>query len=1010
MKVRELNLHCEPTCYNLNELDYHAYFIPFESLEKSTLERENSAFFYSLNGEWSFHYEKSGYDFGEFPDCYYSNWEKINLPENWQMHGKDYIQYQTSPYTFIYNPPYPPKTNPCAGYVKEFDFKKEENKRYELHFEGKDSCVYVWLNSAFIGYGEVPHNDSSFDITDKLKDGKNRLSVLVFKWCSGSYLDDQDKIRLSGIFRDVYILERAKNGIKDFLITADDNGNLNIKVDAKSKVTATLLYKNKQILNAQIDQEFNAKIESVLTWSAETPNLYDLILYCDGEYIRKKVGFRSVQTKNGLFLVNGKPIKIYGVNRHDFSPDTGYCLTPEFIRSELCLMKKNNINAVRTAHYPNDPRFYEICDELGIYVMCEGDVECHGVSYVNGWDEIVEHEQFEGAFVDRIARMYQSLKNFPSIVIWSLGNESGWGKNLEKCTEYLRANEKTRPLHYEAFTMRNGFNLGEENNTTPIFNSELDKYVTQNFGMVALGYPRIETLNKAITNKAINLPIVFHEYSHAMGNSCGDLKIYDEIVQKHDRCMGGFIWEWCDQAVRLKDENGVTYLGYGGDFGEQHHLYNVCMDGLVSADRMPHSALFEASACFSPIKITKAKDGFEIFNRNYFTNASIYNFNYQVVVDNKTIDGGVLSVDILPREKTIIQIPLKEKYDGEYAIISFSVSLKEKTCWCNSNHVVYATSFELNCEKKTESKRLLKPTLIEKDSEYIISANEIEYVIRKDSGVISQIKVKGKSLLKSPLEFTAWRMPTDNDNVLVSGEGGTIYSSGGVAKLWRKTPRFGEIYYAWLDVGELVVNSSDKGISLFSQYVFAVPGRLNLTKGEIEYFIDGKGALTISQKGEFNNELYFYLPRYGYRLFLDGEVKNVNYFGFGPNECYEDKCEYASLGFYDYVVDDENNSYEKPQECNSRCYTKDINFNIAGVPFNVKAKDCSFNITKVDITKGWQYNHKKDLPKEKGTYLHLDYRMSGVGSRSCGGNDPDEKYRINAGEKFDFSITITPKN
>ncbi|MBO5293905.1 MAG: DUF4981 domain-containing protein [Clostridia bacterium] len=1007
MKAYELTLHKDPRIFNDGEMKYRSYFIPYENEEKTSQKREESAFFTSLCGEWLFKHADTAFDMPDFvtSGADMSDFASVTVPEVWQTHGKDYLQYQTSPYPFVFNPPYPPTKNPCAAYVKKFPFSKNASKNYELHFEGKDSCIYVWLNCVFVGYGEVPHQDSAFDITPYLNDGENTLCALVFKWCSGSYLDDQDKIRMSGIFRDVYILERGQNGLRDFSVLADMSGNFSLKVKAGAPVKATLLDHGRELFSAMVTDHFHFKVNDPVLWSAEDPYLYTLILSCDGEFIQQKVGFRTSKTENGMYTVNGKPVKLYGVNRHDFSPDTGYALSDEFIKNELMLMKQYNINAIRTAHYPNDPRFYELCDELGFYVMCEADQECHGASYVKGWDQTTDHEQFEGAFVDRMARMYEAFKNYACIVIWSLGNESGWGKNLEKCVDYFNEKDKSRPLHYEAFTMVFSSKVGEEDNTAPVFIPVLDKYINENFGMTVLGYPTLPRLLAMIQNKSITLPILFHEYAHAMGNSCGDLRFYDDIVQKKDRCMGGFIWEWCDQAVRMTDENRKEYFAYGGDFGEKHHLYNVCMDGLVSPDRMPHSSLLEAGACFSPIKINKAGEKeYEIFNRNFFLTTDYYDISYEVVLDQKTVDAGRIETLVLPRGKTTVCINTKDVYHARDAIIRFSVTLKSNTAWAERGHVVYRQAFTLPCQNQEKSKVSPKPVLMESHDAYTVSAGGLEYVIRKDRGVICGIRNGDRELLSVPMEFSAWRMPTDNDNKLVGGDNGTIFG-GGVAQMWRKSPGFGEMPYPWLEVTGLSAREEGDAIVISGNFIFAVPGRYPITTGQIEYIFSGD-ALNIRQVGSINEKIPCWLPRYGYRLAFASKLENVHYFGYGPNECYEDKREYATLDWYSYTADDEKNSYEKPQECNSRVDTKWLAFSAGGVDFEISASSFSFCATAYDINENWRVAHKKDMAASNGTYLHLDYRMSGVGSRSCGGDDPQKQCRINPGEQFNFTLKM----
>ena len=1006
MKIHELALHKDPTVFNFNELPYRSYFIPFESREKTAEKREKSAFFTSLCGEWLFRYAETAFDMNDFVSegADLSGFETVDIPEVWQTHGKDYLQYQTSPYPFIFNPPFPPAKNPCAAYVKNFNISKNASKNYELHFEGKDSCVYVWLNGAFVGYGEVPHQDSAFNVTPYLRDGDNVLCALVFKWCSGSYLDDQDKIRMSGIFRDVYLLERSPGGLADFSVTADMDGNFSLKVCADMPVEAALYDGAREIFSTTVTDRFDFKVENPALWTAEDPHLYTLILSCDGEFVRQHVGFRTCKTEDGVYTVNGKPVKLFGVNRHDFSPDTGYAVSYEFIKNELILMKQYNINAIRTAHYPNDPRFYELCDTLGFYVMCESDQECHGLSYVGEWDKILENEQFEGAFVDRMARMYEAFKNYACIVIWSLGNESGWGTNLEKCVDYFYTHDTSRPLHYQAFTMMTAMKLGEEDNTASVFSPELDRYINENFGMTVLGYPKFPRLESLLKNESIKLPVVFHEYSHAMGNSCGDLRFYDDAVQQNDRCMGGFIWEWCDQAVRMKDENGREYFGYGGDFGEKHHFFNVCMDGIVSPDRVPHSALLEAGACFSPIKIEKVGENtYVIRNRNFFVRSDYYAVDYEVIADRVVLERGHIDTCILPRESATVHVDTKNCYQARNAVIRFTVTLKADTEWAQSGHLVYQNAFALPCQW-AEKTTVDAPVLTETDAAYSVVAGGLEYVIRKDRGVICQIRDGERELLASPLEFTAFRMPTDNDNKLIGASSGTIYGNG-AAQSWRQSPKFGELPYPWLEVINLCAKEADGRVIIDGDFIFAVPGRRPISLGRIEYRFDCEGV-AIRQKGAINKTFPTWLPRYGYRLPFARKPSTIHYFGYGPEECYEDKREYATLGWYDYTPDNSQNSYEKPQECNSRVDTKWLRFSVEGTELEVSADKFSFCLTAHDVNECWKINHKKDLIASDGIYLHVDYRMSGVGSSSCGGEEPQKSCRINPGEEFDFTVTL----
>ena len=996
--------HRDPKAFRINELADHAYFIPFESMEAVRSPREKSAYFYPLNGMWKFCWKPSLYDMDDFYVNGFddSDFEEVSVPENWQLHGKDYAQYQSSPYTFTYDPPHVPEKNPAAAYCKEFDFSIKDGKRYELHFEGKDSCVYVWLNGSFVGYGEVPHNDSSFDITPYLCEGKNRLCVMVLKWCSGTYLDDQDKIRLSGLFRDVYILERSVTGIRDYSLVTVNDGTVKLNVEAAEGVKVQILKQGEVVACGQIAagqsmsgqaSELQLQVENPVLWSAEKPYLYELLLQCGDEYILHKFGFREVYLKDRAFCVNGVHVKLNGVNRHDSNPDTGYVTDMDFIKNELIQMKKHNINAVRTAHYPNDPRFYELCDELGFYVLSEADMECHGCHYVNGWPDILENPMYAEAIQDRIARMVQSFKNYTSIVIWSLGNESYWGLNIKKTAYYVRETDPTRTLHYQGAFLRYDDMSDEEK-------AELNVL----FDFHSRMYTKLEKTAGIFEDESIKIPLLLVEYSHAMGNSCGDLRFYDDIFQSNPQYGGGFVWEWCDHAIRLKDENGKEYLGYGGDFGEHHHLSNVCMDGLVSPDREAHSSLLEMKAVYAPVRISREEDGsFVIKNRSSFTDLSEYEISWKIMTEDKEISHGTCQVACAPGESAVLSVETKEPYEAENTYILWEIALSKDEVWASKGHIVTAFSFPLavkdtaaqgsTAENAAEHGKL---TLEENRAEYIVRGENFAYTFRKDEGRLCQITVRGEELFSTPLEWNCFRAPTDND----------LFWGKGIAKDWKNTTEFGNIEYTELSVKEFRVTEEEDSISLTGTFLFSVQGRRIICEGTVAYRIWNDGRIEISQKGDFSEKLPYWLPRYGYILPLKKEAQEITYFGYGPGECYEDKRSHALLGCYSYCCDDPVGAYEKPQENGSHCDTRWVMAKIGETALRIGGEAFSFCASRYDMHKMAAAAHQKDLEKENGMYLYVDYRMSGVGSASCGGQHPVYDCRINPGEKVDFKITL----
>ncbi len=992
MKLTEYSYHKDPKTVRLHEMEGHAYFIPFDASERAGDARETSPYFHSLGGDWRFLWKPSVYDMEEFfeegYDC--SAFETVCVPEVWQAHGKDRAQYQTSPYPFVFDPPYVPEKNPCAAYVKEFFMEPVAGKRYELHIEGKDSCAYIWMNGSFVGYGEVPHNDSSFDVTPYLRKGENRLCILVMKWCTGTYFDDQDKLRLSGLFREVYLLERQPAGIEDFRIRTSLDGTVALSVRSKAEVMAriwdggTLLWER-----TLCDGQGSMTISAPRLWSAETPNLYTLELVAAGEYIRHRFGIRTTEIKDGVFCVNGRAVKLYGANRHDSSPDVGYAVDMAHMRRDIVLMKQHNINAIRTSHYPNDPRFYGLCDELGMYVLSEADLECHGCTYPKPWNQLVDDELWETAVLDRIRRMHDALKNHTCIVIWSLGNESSWGKNLRKAAVCLRQwDENERPIHYQV-----------QLSAYESMNAEEQEEVNRVLDFFSLMYPGLDQLDGHLQNETIPHPFLICEYSHSMGNSCGDLRFYDEYIQREPRFTGGFIWEWCDHALRIKDESEREFLGYGGDFGEKHHGRNICMDGLVDPDRKPHSNLLEAKAVFAPVRITRDEDGqIRIQNRHAFSDLSRYDIAWEIVLDGVRLDGGVLAVNPKIGESVAVSIPTERSYIGECAVLYVRVKLAEEQLWAPKGHEVAAASFALPSIRPVPPRSERTLSLTETRTSYVVTGEGFRFAFRKDEGVLGEWQVNGREVLRQGMRLNCFRAPTDNDS--------TKNKRLNVSMRWQSETMFGNIEYTEWTVKRFSACVEDGVAKLSGELVFGVQGRRPIATGNIEYTIDGEGRLTIRQTGSISEQLPYFLPRYGYCLSLADRAKDVRYCGYGPTECYEDKRMCALLGEYDYLPDDPNGTWEKPQECGSHCDTRWVRLRCADTVLRVSGEGFSFCASDYDLHEVAAAKHRKDLKRLSGTELYIDWRMSGVGSASCNGQVPVETCRINAGEQFDFTVTL----
>ncbi|MCC8170126.1 MAG: beta-galactosidase, partial [Oscillospiraceae bacterium] len=528
------NYHENPKILHVGTEDSRAYYIPFSDRMRALSNvREQSDRFISLNGEWNFEYYNSVYDFDGFENLT----NKIPVPSCWQNHGYDTHMYTNVRYPFPYEPPYVPNFTPCGAYSREFTV--DVKGRFYLNFEGVDSSFYLWINDSFVGYSQVSHSTSEFDITDYVNRENNRICVLVLKWCDGSYLEDQDKFRMSGIFRDVYLLKRSENHIKDFFIKTGTDGTVSVEADREAKYT--LLDLNGYEIGSAEGESACLKIENPILWTSETPLLYTLIIEAAGEVIVQKIGLREISISGGVIYLNGKKLRIKGVNRHDSDPVKGYTISREQALTDLRLMKEHNINAVRTSHYPNSPWFTELCDELGFYVVDEADVEIHGTSAIYGGSQentfglLAQDERFYDAILDRVQRCVIRDKNRTSVIFWSLGNEGGYGEGFENAGRWVKEYDDMRLLHYESSVWETG---GHKNDT-----SMLD--VMSNM------YATPERIRDYFENKEDSKPFIQCEYIHAMGNGPGGIDEYIELMDKYDGFVGGFVWEWCDHAVYM---------------------------------------------------------------------------------------------------------------------------------------------------------------------------------------------------------------------------------------------------------------------------------------------------------------------------------------------------------------------------------------------------------------------------------------------------------------------------
>ncbi len=1001
----------DPAVFRANEKPAKSYIIPYGT-EHAALncKREESAFFTLLNGNWNFKYYESVADVTDhfYEDSYdIHGWGIIPVPGNWQTNGYDTAQYLTSPYPFIFDPPYVPEKNPAGLYVYDFNFIPKENKEYDISFEGADSCLYLWINGKFIGYGQSSHNVSTFDITNSLRHGKNRLAAAVLKWCDGSYLEDQDKIRMSGIFRDVYILERDKQHIFDIFMhpvleDGYNKGSLDCDIMLADKVDTILNVSfydpdgreiSKKEIEAIEKTIVHFDVENPLLWSSEYPWLYTVVFNCGSEYICKKIGFREVKIKDGLLLYNNRPIKFKGVNRHDTHPQNGYVVSTEHMKHDLLMMKRNNINTIRTSHYPNDPRFYEMCDELGFYVVDEADMESHGCTYIGDFDYISKCPEYKDAILDRIVRMVEHDKNFTCIFMWSLGNESGWGENLANAARYIRNRDKSRLIHMESHFTQHHEDVDHLENMKDL----LDVYGKM--------YPSIKWLDDFLNNQNEKRPLFICEYSHAMGNSCGDLNDYWELFYKHDRLCGGCIWEWAEHAIYMKDKDGTPFYGYGGDFGEYVHFGNLCADGLVSPEREPRSSLMEAKNVYAPVNIIEVNleiGQIIIENRYEFTTLYGLVLKWSVEENGKLVLNGMIeNLSTAPGISECITIPYNIKeFKGE-VYLNISMTTKSAAPWAESGHSIYtwqgklpAQQNKVNLPVDIQQLKIVEcGSRLEIIGERLKTCEYFKYVFNKCTGVIEKIIYEDIEILKAPMAFTSWRAPIDNDTNMIEKWQQT--RSENYAKMLQQSREF------------TYTQKEDGTVEIFCQFMFAGNGLTPLVKGELKYNIYNNGMVVISQTGVISSHIKYWMPRYGYMWMVNQEFSEVEYFGYGPGETYIDKHHAAVMGKYKSNVKAMHTNYLKPQENGSVHNTKWAALSKndrSGILFG--SNRFSFNASPYTPEEIEKAKHPHELVPAKASVIHTDYFMSGVGSARVG-PELQSKYRLNGGN-IDFRLAIMP--
>ena len=991
-----------------------AYYIPASCAMENVVQcREASDRFQLLNGDWKFRYYASIYDLQE--EFYHdgfdaSGYDTIPVPSVWQMHGYDHHQYTNTQYPFPFYPPYVPHDNPCGAYVCTFSYALDKNApRAYLNFEGVDSCYYVWLNGVYVGYNQVSHSTGEFDVTDCIREGSNTLAVLVLKWCDGSYMEDQDKFRMSGIFRDVYLLKRPQQGIADYFVNTQLCGTTaTVTFRAKFREQAVpvklYLYSEKEIA-ISVSENWNTQseyplsqtftIENPKKWTAETPNLYTLVIETPNEVITDRIGIRSVSVIDMQICVNSQPIKFRGVNRHDSDPVTGYTISLEQMKKDLLLMKQHNVNAIRTSHYPNSPVFYQLCDQYGFYVIDEADHESHGVLDVFhadcSWDErskrwcspISDNPDYLPATLDRTQKCVHRDKNRPSVIIWSMGNESAYGCCFEAALKWTKEFDPSRLTHYEGSCIK----------------CEGKKYEYSNLDMYSRMYTKDEIPREL---EWLDKPYVLCEYSHAMGNGPGDLEDYFHIFESDKRMAGGFVWEWCDHGIyKGMSENGKAMYYYGGDHGEFPNAGAFCMDGLVYPDRTPHTGLLELKNVNRPVRVTAYDtDSGKLTLHNYldFLDASKYLYaTYILTCDGeKVTDGTVALPTMIPHQDAVAELLLPVPEKGK-CFLKLCYYLKAETALLPAGHPLGFDEILLdNADGRNQMTLAMHSpasaeaiTVSENDGEITLTSAVFTYTVSKHTGLWEKLCYQGKHLLEKPMELNIWRAPTAND--------------GHISQHWRRAGYHRSIPYAYKTQWEML---KDNSVKIYSH--------ICLTALAVQKIMDIRLTWTVYSSGEISanmdiskNPEFPELPRFGIRMFLPNEMENVCYFGMGPTESYPDKHRAASHGIYKTTVTDLHEDYLVPQENGSHWDCDFMSVQGSNISLTaVSEKTFSFNASHFKQEELTEKTHNFELIPSGYTVLCLDYSQNGIGSNSCGPG-PAEIFKFKENQ-FTFTFRLIP--
>lgn len=991
----------DTSVFNVNRIEAHSdheYYLSFSEAETGEMTLRQS-----LNGSWKFNFALNpssrvkDFYLEEF-DCY--SWENINVPGHIQLQGYDKPQYINTMYpwdghSYLRPPQVSEEYNPVGSYVKYFTLDENiKNNNIYISFQGVESAFYLWLNGEFVGYSEDSFTPAEFDLTKHIKRGENKLAVEVYKRSTGSWLEDQDFWRFSGIFREVYIYATPKTHINDIFVRTDldseyRNALLRLDLKIKGDINGTIDFVLKDKENIEVlkscdnnlteNMSMTFPVDNVNLWSAESPYLYKL--YCiikDSkgdilEIVPQKVGFRKFEMKNKVMMINGKRMIFKGINRHEFNCNKGRAITKEDMLWDIKFLKQYNINAVRTSHYPNQSYWYELCDEYGIYLMDETNLETHGSWQKMGqikpdWVIPDGKEEWFDIVMDRAVSMLERDKNHPSILIWSCGNESFGGENIYKMSQYFRKKDPTRLVHYEGVFQDRRFNETSD--------------------MESRMYAKVGQIEEYLNDNP-EKPYISCEYMHAMGNSCGALHKYVELENKYELYQGGFIWDYIDQAILKKNSDGKEFLAYGGDFDDRPTDYNFCTNGIVYADRIPSPKAQEVKKLYANLKLTVDKNGVLVKNKNLFIDTSDYILEYTLDFNGKDIYKNSIEVIVKAGQEHYVELKTpKAITPGEYVLTAY-FKLKNDTVWAKGGHILTLDQYVFSVEGTADDIELNKIKVIHGDINIGVKSKDFSVLFSKQEGGIVSLRYCGKEMItRTPMPIY-WRAMTDNDKGNKQGF------------------RCGQWYMASMFQHNTDVRVTEYEYSVTVEYTYTLP-TIPVSEVKVAYTVYGNGDILVksSYKGVSNLPE---MPLFGIAFRLPGNYDTFKWYGMGPEENYIDRLHGARLGIFDKSVVENMSNYLVPQESGNHTevrWVKVKDKNGYGIEFVYKEKPFNLGVSPYTAFELQNALHHYELPPVSNTVVTISAKQMGIGGDDSWGAPVHKEYLIDSSEDIGFEFII----